>query len=237
MFTSTHKFSIGIAVGLIGCALLFSAQSIHAQQDDNLCFVVLGQELFIPPGDLEPEAEDGTFIGNAVSADQATFSSFTVKNMQATPLTISDIQVLGHDTEGFYLVDDELEFPITVAPQSEFTYQIGFAPAVTGLQLGQVVLETSCGDYPYAVTGTGLLPDGRLPDGVLTDGQIDPDFEGDADAFSPSLLRSIAALNSAVGLGGGRGFTPRSNFNLDGDGTGSETDDTVSPPSSPSFTE
>jgi hypothetical protein len=172
-----------------------------------------------------------------VAADQVKFSTFTVKNLQATPLTISAIQVLGHETEGFYLVDDKFEFPVTVPPYSEFVFQIGFAPAIAGLQLAQVVIKSSCGDYPYAVTGTGLQPDGRLPDGVLADGQIDPEFEGEAEAFSPSLLSSIAALNSATGLGGGRGFTPRSNFDLDGDGTGSQADDVTSPPSSPSMTE
>jgi hypothetical protein len=179
---------------------------------------------------MEIEAEDGTFIGTAIAADQQIYSYFTINNLAASPLAINEILIVGDETDAFFVVDEELEFPLSVAPESAFVFQIGFSPSLTGMQQAEVVIKTTRGDYGYAVAGNGVLAGGQVQGG-----QVDQDTTGEGSTFSPNLLSAIASLNSAAGLGGGRGFTPRSDFNFEEDLDAEDEDQDVAPPESPSI--
>lgn len=106
-----------------------------------------------------------------------------MRNPTDQPLEVSDVSLGGVDADAFFL-ESPPALPLRIAPQSSYTFTIGFAPPHAGSQNATLELSTASPQSTARVALYGLAA------------------RGEGGALEPSLHEIVQTLGYAIDVGG-----------------------------------
>ncbi len=118
-----------------------------------------GNNTEIPSGSNNPEANNNTDLGNAVTGASVT-KAFVIKNDGPADLEVDGISFDGTNASEF-TIDNAPTFPLTITTGTSQTITVKFAPTAVGLRKATMVIENNDFDeseYEVAIQGVGLNP-------------------------------------------------------------------------------
>ncbi len=153
--------NFGLSVAIAGNTVVVGARGDDSYSGSAYIFgpvpeiEVWGNGQSIPSGDTTPDPADGTNFGSA-ALGETVLHTFTISNSGSYTLSVNSLSLSGVNAADFSL--SGIITPALVSVNSSATFQVTFAPTVTGTRVATVTIANDDSDenpYRFAIQGTG----------------------------------------------------------------------------------
>lgn len=121
----------------------------------------------ITPGDMEPNAADGTDFGTVEVLNATAVHTFTISNAGVTDVLINGVAIIGEHASDFSV----LEYPEnSLALGESTTFRVAFAPTAAGDRTAILSIasnDTAHNPFTFAIGGEGLPVQNAAPTDII----------------------------------------------------------------------
>jgi uncharacterized repeat protein (TIGR01451 family) len=134
--------------------------------------VVSGNSQIIVDGDTTPNGADDTDFGGINISGGSILRTFTIANQGTDNLTLGNVNVSGAQAADFVV---SLQPSASIAPNTNTTFQITFAPSAAGLRSANLSFSNNDADenpFEFSVQGTGIVADLQISKSNFSSGLL-----------------------------------------------------------------